>query len=106
MPKFGTRKYGTFHYGFESLFSHVQLADSFSITDGVVTFNGDKIAVEAVAISDVLTKDGTKKLNDFVSILETALSKEVTNKVLAEAVDLDLWLTIDRNDNNSKFTEQ
>lgn len=109
MARYNTRQYNSAQYNTDALFSVINLpADVFSIVDNTVvkTVTIGAIFAESLSMSESIAKSISRPTSDFLVMLEQITKKNVDIKGLADSLDIDLWLTIDKNDNNSKFTEQ
>lgn len=107
--EYNTQEYNEGQYNVDSSVAVLNLSiDSFPLAEALLgkTIIIGQVFSEPLSMSDALTKDLSIRKIDFLTILEQSTKKNVDLKGLIDTLDIDLWLTIDRNDNNSKFTEQ
>jgi len=100
--------YNGFQYNEESYngtpgVAWLQLSDSMPMIDSVAKSISKPLS-ESVSFLDTVSKSGTKVFTSFLS-MEDQIIKEVLEKKVVEDVDIDIWLTIDKNDDNSSFRE-
>lgn len=107
MAAYNEQKYNENQYNDNAIFSLINLpADIISIADNIIakTITIGSILAESLSTSGSLLKSIIKSTSDFLNTLEQITQKNIDIKGLADDLDIDLWLTIDKNDDNSKFT--
>ena len=98
-------QYNGQQYNFESSVTLINLpSDLVGIVDTVSKTIVMLPITDSLSLGDVLRKGVNSTKNEFLG-LDTHLTRRVNSKGLAENIDLDLWLSIDKNDNNPSFTE-
>lgn len=100
---YNTFEYNEHQYHQDSNVVVFTLTDSIGLSENPIGKSANKVTAETLPISEILTKNVNKSTSEFLGLVDQ-LARSVDNKGLAETLDIDLWLDIDKNDDNSPFT--
>jgi len=105
--KYNSIQYNDEAYNFLPTFAAIDLFDAITITDSsLVKKVVNKPIAGSLTLSEQITgKTIGKKVNDTLGLLEVAFTSGI-GKVVAENLDIDVWLSIDADsDDKSDFME-